>query len=155
MIKILPSGIQRVRKVYVEDFKRNLRTYNDYVKIRNQYVDNALDTLESILEMKASEKLQNKLKLLRNAGIKNPPFTGRMMLRLFSRSEPLSYQRKNANLENHSRNSVVESRSAQIVDVIWVKAVTLTDFYNSSWKSFTIISTALIEPLSVNPTIMI
>ena len=62
--------------MYVEDFKRRLRTYNDYVKIRNQYVDNAPDTLESILEIEASEKLQNRLKLLRNAGIENPPSAG-------------------------------------------------------------------------------
>ena len=69
MIKILPSGTQRIRKVYVEDFKRRLRTYDDYVKIRDQYVDDALDALESILEMKALERLQKRLKLLEKAGL--------------------------------------------------------------------------------------
>gem|GEM_PF-5411920 len=73
VIKILPSGTRRIRKMYVEDFKKRLRTYDDYVKIRDQYVDDALDALESILEMKALERLQKRLKLLEKAGVHTPP----------------------------------------------------------------------------------
>jgi hypothetical protein len=76
MIKVLPSGTRRIKKLYVEDFKRRLRTYNDYLEIRDRYVDIALDNLERVLEAKELERLQKRLKLLRSAGIENPPNAG-------------------------------------------------------------------------------
>ena len=64
-LRLLPSGDVRIRKVYVEDFKRRLRTYDDYIKIRDRYVDYALDALERLLEQKALERALKKLALMR------------------------------------------------------------------------------------------
>ena len=53
----------------IEDFKRRLRTYGDYIKIRDRYVDYALESLERLLEEKMIERMIRRRKLYERAGI--------------------------------------------------------------------------------------
>ena len=62
-LRLLPSGEIRVWKLGWEDFKRRLPTYDDYLKIRDKYVDYALEALEKLLVQKAQERLLRQLKI--------------------------------------------------------------------------------------------
>lgn len=63
-LRLLPSGDARIFKVAQEDFKRRLRTYGEYVKMRDKYVDYAIDALEQLLELKRLERERRRAKLL-------------------------------------------------------------------------------------------
>ena len=63
-LRLLPSGEARIHKVAQEDFKRKLRTYPDYIKIRDKYVDYALQALEQLLEEKMLERVEKRRRLL-------------------------------------------------------------------------------------------
>lgn len=66
---LLPSGDARIYKIAQEDFKRRLRTYNDYLKIRDRYVDYALEKLEKLLEEKMIERMLKRRQLYEKAGL--------------------------------------------------------------------------------------
>jgi len=68
-MKLLPSGNARIFKVAMEDFKRRLRTYDDYIKIRDKYADYALESLERLLEEKILERMIRRRRLLERAGL--------------------------------------------------------------------------------------
>jgi hypothetical protein len=70
-MRLLPSGDARIWKLAMEDFRRRLRTYDDYIKIRDRYVDQALDALERLLEEKMLERMARMRKLLEKAGVKS------------------------------------------------------------------------------------
>ena len=63
-LRLLPSGEARIWKRAVEDFKRRLRTYDEYMKLRDRYVDEALDALEELLLVKRLERAKKMAKLL-------------------------------------------------------------------------------------------
>ena len=42
-LRLLPSGDARIVKKAIEDFKRRLRTYEEYLRIRDRYVDEAIE----------------------------------------------------------------------------------------------------------------
>ena len=55
-LRLLPSGDVRIFKKAMEDFRRRLRTYNDYLTLRDRYVEEALDMLEQLMAAKALER---------------------------------------------------------------------------------------------------
>ena len=63
-MRLLPSGDVRIFKRAVEDFRRKLKTYDDYIRIRDRYVDEAIEALEELILVKHAERLKKKLKLL-------------------------------------------------------------------------------------------
>ncbi len=67
-MRLLPSGDVRITKRAMEDFKRRLRTYDDYIRVRDRYVDEAIEALEELMLVKHLERTKKKLKLLESAG---------------------------------------------------------------------------------------
>ncbi len=63
-MRLLPSGDVRIFKKAIEDFKRRLGTYQDYIRIRDRYVDEAIEALEELILVKHAERLRKRLKLL-------------------------------------------------------------------------------------------
>ena len=55
-LRLLPSGDARITKIAIEDFKRRLPTYSEYIKIRDRYADYAIDYLQRLLEEKSLKK---------------------------------------------------------------------------------------------------
>ena len=66
-MRLLPSGDARIRKAAVERFKRKLRTYPDYLKIRDSYATDAIEKLEQLLTVKELERKMREIKLLGKA----------------------------------------------------------------------------------------
>ena len=63
-MRLLPSGDVRVFKRAVEDFRRRLGTYQDYINMRDKYVDEAIEALEELILIKHAERLRKRLRLL-------------------------------------------------------------------------------------------
>ncbi|MEB3780556.1 MAG: hypothetical protein GSR85_10080 [Desulfurococcales archaeon] len=63
-MRLLSSGDVRIFKKAVEDFRRKLKTYDDYIRIRDRYVDEAIEALEELILIKHAERLKKRLKLL-------------------------------------------------------------------------------------------
>ncbi len=68
-MRLLPSGDARIFKVAQEDFKRRLGTYDEYLRIRDKYVDYALERLERLLEEKMVERMLKRRRLYEKAGL--------------------------------------------------------------------------------------
>ncbi|MEB3780889.1 MAG: hypothetical protein GSR85_11795 [Desulfurococcales archaeon] len=47
-------------------------TYDDYVKVRDKYVDEAIEALEELILVKHAERMRKKLKLLESLGGHKP-----------------------------------------------------------------------------------
>ncbi|MCE4613569.1 MAG: hypothetical protein F7C07_07045 [Desulfurococcales archaeon] len=63
-MRLLPSGDVRITKKAVEDFRRHLKTYDDYIRIRDRYVDMAIEALEELMLVKHLERARKRVKLL-------------------------------------------------------------------------------------------
>ncbi|CCD22100.1 DnaA-like replication initiation protein [Aeropyrum pernix spindle-shaped virus 1] len=66
-MRLLPSGDVRVQKKAMEDFRRRLRTYDEYIRIRDRYVDEAIDALEELMLVKYAERAMKRARLFEKA----------------------------------------------------------------------------------------
>ena len=64
---LLPSGKPRIVKVFIEDYRRRLPRYQEYMRLRDSYVDYAIRQLQQLLFYKSIERNLKRAKLIEKA----------------------------------------------------------------------------------------